>query len=67
MSEDLSARYYKKNKERIQIKLAKGIKIFLKKRKAKKSMVANDIHIFLNMKNKVYLSIEKKYYKVCKI
>ena len=42
-----------KNKERPQIKLVKGIKIFLKKRKIKSNnMVANDIKIFLSMKSK---------------
>ena len=35
MSKDSSAKYYQKNKERLQKKLLKGIKIFLKKRKTK--------------------------------
>ena len=46
MSEDSSARYYQKNKKRLQIKLVKGIKVFLKKRKPRRgNMVANDIKI----------------------
>ena len=36
MSKGLSAKYYQENKERLQNKLVKGIKIFLKK-KMKKS------------------------------
>ena len=53
MSNDSSAKYYQKNKERLQKKLVKGIKIFLKKRKTKISKMApNNIKIFLKMKNK---------------
>ena len=33
MSEDLSARYYQNKKERLQKKLVKNIKVFLKKQK----------------------------------
>ena len=33
MSKNLSAKYYQENKERLQKKLMKDIKIFLKKRK----------------------------------
>ena len=33
MSENLSTRYYQKNKERLQKSLLKDIKIFLKKKK----------------------------------
>ena len=43
----------KKNKERLQKKLVKGIKIFLKKRKTKsENMITNNITIFLRTKNK---------------
>ena len=37
MSENLSAKYYHKNKERLQKKLVKDIKIFWKKKKEKKA------------------------------
>ena len=52
MSKNLSAEYYQENKERLQKKLVKDIKIFLKKKK--------------EMKNKSLLSIEKKYYRMRK-
>lgn len=43
MSQDASSvKYYKKNIERLQKHLVKGIKIFLKKTKSE-NMVANDI------------------------
>ena len=35
MSKDSSAKYYQNNKERPQKKLAKGIKVFLKKKRKK--------------------------------
>ena len=37
---NLSAKYYKKNKERLQKKLVEGIKIFLKRKKKKSSNLA---------------------------
>ena len=36
MSKKLSAKYYQENKERLQKKLVKDVKIFLKKKKKKK-------------------------------
>ena len=36
MSKNLSAKYYQENKERLQRKACKDIKIFLKKKKKKK-------------------------------
>ena len=42
MSESLSAKYYQKNKGRLQKKLVKDIKILLKKKKEKRdNMVVN--------------------------
>ena len=35
ISKNLSAKYYEENKERLQKKLVKNIKIFLKKKKKK--------------------------------
>ena len=46
MCKDSSAKYYQKTKERLQKKLLKGIKIFLKNRTAKSdSIVANNVKI----------------------
>ena len=60
MSKTLSAKYHQENKERLQKKLAKDIKIFLKKKKKKNSnMVVNVTKISQKMKNKGFLSIEK--------
>ena len=60
MSKNLSAKYYQENKERLQKKLVKDIKIFLKKRKKKSdNMLMNVTKIFQKMKNKSLLSIEK--------
>ena len=39
MSKALSAKYYQENKERLQKKLVKGIKFFLKKNKKKKATI----------------------------
>ena len=48
-----SAKYYKKNKEKIKKSLVKGIKIFLKKKKTEReNMVVNGIKISQKMKNK---------------
>ena len=60
MSKILSANYYQGNKERLQKKLVKDIKIFLKKKKKKSNnMVFNVIKIFQNMQKRGLLSIEK--------
>ena len=50
--------YYQENKERLQTKLVKDIKIFLKKKKSD-NMVVNDTKISQKMKTKSLLSIEK--------
>ena len=56
----LSAKYYKENKEKLQKKLAKDIKIFLKTNRKKPSdMVVNVTQISQKMKNKCLCSIEK--------
>ena len=47
----MSAGYYQKNKKKFQKRLAKGIKIFLKKRKTKCiNMFVKDIKVFLKKK-----------------
>ena len=60
MSKNLSAKYYQANKERLQKKLVKDIKIFIKKKKKKSNnMAVNVTKIFQKKKNKSVLSIEK--------
>ena len=60
MSKNLSAKYYQENKERLQKKLVKDIKIFIKKEKKKSNnMVVNVTKISQKMKKINWLSIEK--------
>ena len=60
MSKNLSAKYYQKNKERLQKKLVKDIKNFLKKKKKKiNNMVVNVTKISQKMKKINWLSTEK--------
>ena len=55
-----SGKYCEENKERLQKKLVRDTKIFLKRKKKKNSnMVVNVRKIFQKMKNKSLLSIEK--------
>ena len=62
---NLSAKYYQENKERLQKKLLKDIKIFLKKKKKKSyNMVVNVTKISQKIKKVSWLSIEKKIYKM---
>ena len=59
MSKILSAKYYQANNKRLQKKLVKDIKIFLKKKKKKSSnMVVNVTKSSQKMKNKSLLSVE---------
>ena len=60
MSKGLSAKYYQENKERLQKKLLKDIKIFNRNTKKKSdNMVVNVTKISQKMKNKSLLGIEK--------
>ena len=60
MSKNSSAKYYQDNKERLQKKLVKDIKVFLKKKKKKSdNMVLKDTKNSQKMKNKNWLRIEK--------
>ena len=60
MSKDSSANYYQDNKERLQKKLLKDIKVFLKKKKKKNdNMVVGNTKIYQKTENKSWLSIEK--------
>ena len=62
MSKSLSANYYQENKERLQKKIKKEVKTFLKNKKKKSNnIVVSDIKISQKMKSKILLSIEKKY------
>ena len=59
ISKNLSGKYYHENKERLQKKLAKDIKIFLQKKKKSDNMVVNVTRISQKMKSNSLLSIEK--------
>ena len=64
MSEDSAAKYYQNNKERLQKKLVKDIKVFLRKKKKKSNnAVVNYTKISQKMKNKSLLSKEKNIIK----
>ena len=58
MPKNLSAKYYQENKERLQKKLVKDIKIFLKKKK-NENMVVSITKISLKKKDISFLSVEK--------
>ena len=58
MSQNSSAKYYQDSQERLQKKLVKDIKVFLKRRK-RDNLVVNDKNIYQKMKSKDWLSIEK--------
>ena len=58
MSQNSSAKYYQDSQERLQRKLVKDIKVFLKRRK-RDNLVVNDTNIYQKMKSKDWLSIEK--------
>ena len=67
MFKKLSAKYYQENKERLQKKLVKDIKMFLKKKKKKSNiMVVNITKTLQKMKNKGLLSTENKNYRMRK-
>ena len=59
MSKDSSTKYYWDNKEKLQNKLVKDIKIFLKRKKIKSdNMFVKETKIYQKMKNKSLLSRE---------
>ena len=63
MFQNSSAKFYQDNKERLQEKLAKDIKVFLKKKMGKSNkMIVNDTKIYQKMKNKSLLNIVKYTY-----
>ena len=67
MSKNLSAKYYLEDKERLQKKLAKDIKIFLKKKKKKKRQNGREHYrnFSEDEKNKL-VEYRKKYFKMRK-
>ena len=64
MSKNFSAKYYQEDKESLQRKLVKNIKIFLRNKKKKSdNIVVNVTKISQKMKNKSLLNIEKNIIK----
>ena len=58
MSKDSSAKYYQNNKERLQKRLAKDIKVLSREEKEKsKNMIVNDRRIYQKKKKKKFLSV----------
>ena len=56
MSKDSSTKYYQNNKERLQKKSVKDIKVLVRKTKKKSgNMVLNDTKIYQKMKSKSLL------------
>ena len=56
MSKDSSTKYYQNNKERLQKKSVKDIKVLVRKTKKKSgNMVLNNTKIYQKMKNKSLL------------
>ena len=67
MSKTLSAKYYQENKERLQKKLVKDIKIFLKKKKEKKRQYRRERYKNISGDEKQKLvEYRKKYYRTRK-
>ena len=64
MSKNLSGKYYQENKERLQKKLVKNIKIFLKKKKKKKQQCGRERYKNLSEDQKInWLGIENNIIK----
>ena len=58
MSKDSSAEYYQNNKERLQKRLAKDIKVLSREEKEKsKNMIVNDTRIYQKKKKKNFFSV----------
>ena len=67
MSKNLSAKYNQENKERLQKKLVKDIKIFLKKKKEKgNNMVVNVNKILSEDEKQKLVENSKKYFRMRK-
>ena len=67
MSNDSPAKYYQNNKERLQKKLMKNMKVFLKKKKKKKQQYGHEQYKNLPEDDKQRLvEYRKNYYKMRK-
>ena len=67
MSKNLTAEYYQQDKERLQKKLVKDTKTFLKKKKKKCPIFMSVTKISQKMKNKSLLSLEQILYNEKKL
>ena len=68
MPKDSLAKYYQNNKERLQKKLVKNIKVFLKKKKKKKQQYGREQYKNLLKDEKQKLvEYRKKYHKMRKM
>ena len=65
MSKSLSAKYYQENQERLQKKLAKDIKIFLKKKEKRQYGCERYKNLSEDVKQKL-VEFRKKYYRMRK-
>ena len=65
MSKSLSAKYYQENQERLQKKLAKDIKIFLKKKEKQQYGCERYKNLSEDVKQKL-VEFRKKYYRMRK-
>ena len=67
ISKNLSAKYYQENKKRLQKKLVKDIKIFLKKKKEKKQQYGCEHYKnFSEDETNQLVEYRKRYYKMRK-
>ena len=66
MSKNLSAKYYQENKERLQKKLLKDIKMFLKKKKKKSDNMVMNVTKISQMMKKSLFEYRKKHYRIRK-
>lgn len=64
MSKDLPARYYQKNKERIEKKSQERIKIFLQKEKTKQEYGCEQYKNFSQTKKQRQVNFAKIYYEM---
>ena len=66
VSKKLSAKYYSENKERLQKKFVKNIKIFLKKKKEKKRQYGCERWKLPEEEKNKLVEYRKKYYRMKK-
>ena len=66
MFETLSARYYQKNKERLEKSLRKISKFFQRRKKKRQYVIVNVIKISQKMNKQKLVEFRKKYYRMRK-